>query len=245
MGHSVKDRELTGRLIGYMPEHDCVPPDSSAADFVAFLGRCSGLSESAARERSSEVLRHVGLFEERYRPAGSYSTGMMQRVKLAQALVHDPQVLVLDEPTNGLDPAGRDDMLSLISRTSKELGISVLISSHLLSELERICDGIVLIANGRVQRSERLDDLIISHGVLNVEIDGDTTALVRDLAARGILAEIEAEHILVHVDDANGYTMEKVCDAVRDSVSSQSAALLRMERKRKKLSDLFSENSDE
>ncbi|MEO8252531.1 MAG: ABC transporter ATP-binding protein, partial [Chloroflexota bacterium] len=99
------------QYVGYLPEHDCLPPDISATDFVSHMGRMAGLPAAAARERTAEVLRHVGLYEERYRPIGGYSTGMKQRVKLAQAIVHDPKLLLLDEPTNGLDPAGRDEML--------------------------------------------------------------------------------------------------------------------------------------
>src|SRR5918996_2264081 len=102
------------QFVGYLPEHDCLPPDASATEFVTHMGRMAGLPAAAARERTAEVLRHVGLYEERYRPIGGYSTGMKQRVKLAQALVHDPKLLLLDEPTNGLDPAGRDDILALI-----------------------------------------------------------------------------------------------------------------------------------
>ena len=97
--------------VGYMPEHDCLPADVSATEFVVHMGRMSGLPTTAARERAADTLRHVGLYEERYRPIGGYSTGMKQRVKLAQALVHDPTLVMLDEPTNRLDPAGREDML--------------------------------------------------------------------------------------------------------------------------------------
>ena len=120
--------------IGYAPEHDCLPRTVSAAEFLAYMGEVSGLPRTAARPRASDILRHVGLFEERYRAIGTYSTGMKQRVKLAQALVHDPVVAFLDEPTAGLDPIGRRDMLELISHVGRDFGISIVISS---SDTER------------------------------------------------------------------------------------------------------------
>ena len=120
LGFDVRTQSLELRaLIGYMPENDCLPLDLSGTDFVTHMGQMSGLPFTAARERAAEMLRHVGLYEERYRLIGSYSTGMKQRVKLAQALSHDPKLLLLDEPTNGLDPEGRDEMLELVARTGK------------------------------------------------------------------------------------------------------------------------------
>ncbi len=142
--------------VGYMPEHDCLPLDISASDFVNHMARMSGLPRASARERTADVLRHVGLFEERYRPMGGYSTGMKQRVKLAQALVHDPRLLLLDEPTNGLDPAGRDEMLELIRRTGTEFGIAIIMASHLLGEIERVCDYLVAIDAGRLLQAAAL-----------------------------------------------------------------------------------------
>src|SRR6516162_8057262 len=141
------------QFVGYMPEYDCLPPDTSATDFVSHMARMSGLPGTAARERTAEVLRHVGLYEERYRAMGGYSTGMKQRVKLAQALVHDPRLLLLDEPTNGLDPAGRDEMLALVRRTGTEFGIAVVVASHLLGEIERVCDYLVAIDAGKLLRA--------------------------------------------------------------------------------------------
>src|SRR2546421_6483244 len=116
--------EAVRARVGYMPEHDCLPPDVSAAELITHLARVSGLPAATARERASETLRHVGMYEERYRQIGGYSTGMRQRVKLAPALVHDPELLLLDEPTNGLDPEGRRSMLSLVHRIGTEFGIS-------------------------------------------------------------------------------------------------------------------------
>ncbi|HEX9032966.1 MAG TPA: ABC transporter ATP-binding protein, partial [Streptosporangiaceae bacterium] len=135
---TVTHAEQIRALTGYMPEHDCLPPDMTATEFVTHMGRMSGVPATAAKERAAESLRHVGLYEERYRQIGTYSTGMKQRVKLAQSLAGDPRLLLLDEPTNGLDPAGRTAMLDLISRIGREFGISVVVASHLLGEIEQI-----------------------------------------------------------------------------------------------------------
>lgn len=245
LGHDVvQEGRAIRALVGYMPEHDCLPPDMSATEFVTFLARCSGLPQGAARERAAEVLRHAGLFEERYRQMGGYSTGMAQRVKLAQALVHDPRILILDEPTNGLDPAGRDEMLALIQRTSRELGISVLVSSHLLGELERICDGVVLVEQGRLVRTERLGALTVETSTLIVEVDGDAETFNETLARVGVIAQRERHHVLVVVPDgADG--LRFVCDAVRDAAAASGVGLLRIERRRGHLEDLFVAARDE
>src|SRR6476659_1055615 len=158
------------QFVGYMPEHDCLPPDSSATDFVSHMARMSGLPSTSSRERTAEVLRHVGLYEERYRQIGGYSTGMKQRVKLAQSLVHDPDLLLLDEPTNGLDPAGRDAMLGLIHRIGTEFGISLIVCSHLLGEVERICDSLIAIDGGRLLRSAKVSAMTTERDVLTVEV---------------------------------------------------------------------------
>lgn len=245
LGHDVvREGKAIRALVGYMPEHDCLPPEMSAAEFVGFLARCSGLPPAAARERAADVLRHVGLYEERYRPMGGYSTGMAQRVKLAQALVHDPRLLILDEPTNGLDPAGRDEMLGLISRTGHEFGISVLVSSHLLGELERICAHVVLIDGGRLIRAEAVGTLTKETGTLIVEVDGDRDAFVVALQERGIGVASDGtrriERMLVQIpDDATAADVTRILDGVRDAAASTNVGLLRLERRRGQLEDLF------
>ena len=171
-----------------MPEYDCLPPDTSATDFVSHMARMSGLPSASARERTAEVLRHVGLYEERYRAMGGYSTGMKQRVKLAQALVHGPRLLLLDEPTNGLDPAGRDEMLALVRRTGTEFGIAVIVASHLLGEIERVCDFLVAIDAGRLLRAAPLGAFTERTGVLAVEVEDGETQLAAALSARGLQA---------------------------------------------------------
>jgi ABC-2 type transport system ATP-binding protein len=160
LGYDVRTQGTTlRRYVGYMPESDCLPPDVSATDFVGQMARWSALPRAAARERAAEVLRHVGLHEERYRPMGAYSTGMKQRVKLAQALVHDPRLLLLDEPTNGLDPAGIRDIRDMI-RGLGDSGVTVLLSSHILAEVQQVCHSVSIIGNGRLLASGNVDDLV-------------------------------------------------------------------------------------
>ncbi|HEX2756214.1 MAG TPA: ABC transporter ATP-binding protein [Candidatus Limnocylindrales bacterium] len=220
-------------LIGYMPEHDCLPPDMTATDIVSHLALISGLPKAAARERTAEVLRHVGLYEERYRAIGGYSTGMKQRVKLAQALVHDPRLLLLDEPTNGLDPAGRDEMLELIHRTGTEFGIAVIVASHLLGEIERVCDHLVAIEGGKLLRSAPLHSFTQRTGSLAVEVEEGREALVERLTARGLRVVVDGAAILVDLVDETPF------DIVRDTVVELDLALVRMEQRRHRLEDLF------
>jgi ABC-2 type transport system ATP-binding protein len=221
------------QFVGYMPEHDALPPDATATDFVAHLARMSGLPATAARERTAEVLRHVGLYEERYRAIGGYSTGMKQRVKLAQALVHDPRLLLLDEPTNGLDPAGRDEMLELVHRTGTEFGIAVLVASHLLGEIERMCDHLVAIEGGRLLRSAPLTTFTERTGLVAVEVEEGADRLAAALGGRGIEARLDGRAVVIDVQD------DRLYDLVRDSVADLGLALVRMEPRRHRLEDLF------
>ncbi|MEV4432088.1 ABC transporter ATP-binding protein [Streptomyces sp. NPDC049585] len=242
-GGSIRER------VGYMPEHDCLPPDVSATEFVVHMARMSGLPPTAARERTADTLRHVGLYEERYRPMGGYSTGMKQRVKLAQALVHDPRLVLLDEPTNGLDPVGRDEMLALIRRVHTDFGISVLVTSHLLGELERTCDHVVVIDGGRLLRSSSTEDFTQDTGSLAVEVtdtdacpDG-TAALLAALTDAGLTARpagrsadgSPAPGRVLLVDVAG----EETYDVVRDAVAGLGVGLVRMEQRRHRIAEVF------
>lgn len=219
--------------VGYMPEHDCLPPDVSATDFVVHMARMSGLPVTAARERTADILRHVGLYEERYRPIGGYSTGMRQRVKLAQALVHDPQLVFLDEPTNGLDPVGRDDMLGLIARINSDFGISVLVTSHLLGELERVCDHIVVIDAGQLLRASSTADVTAASQVVIVEVDESADEFAELLRAAGMSVRVVGRLLEIELNDDAAY------DVVRDTVVKAGVGLVRMERRRHRMAEIF------
>ncbi len=218
--------------VGYMPEHDCLPPDLIAAELVTHLARISGLPPTAARERASEALRHVGLYEERYRQVGGYSTGMKQRVKLAQALVHDPDLLLLDEPTNGLDPAGREAMLELISRIGKEFGISIVVCSHLLGEVERICDTLVAIDGGKLLRADRIESMTTATGVLVVEVDEGIEELAEALAA--LEPQRDGPALLVPLAGEETY------DQVLRAVAERELPLHRLDQRHHRVAELFS-----
>ncbi|MFE0460143.1 ABC transporter ATP-binding protein [Kitasatospora sp. NPDC058965] len=232
-------------LVGYMPEHDCLPPDVSATEFVVHMARMSGLPATAARERTADVLRHVGLYEERYRPMGGYSTGMKQRVKLAQALVHDPRLVLLDEPTNGLDPVGRDEMLGLIRRVHQEFGISVLVTTHLLGELERTCDHLVVIDGGRLLRSSSTASFTGATAQLAVEVtdnaDGTADALLRErLTAAGLSVGAAGAHVLlVRLAGEDTY------DTIRDTVDDLGLGLVRLEQRRHRVAEIFAGETDD
>jgi len=220
-------------LTGYMPEHDCLPPDVTATEFVTHLGRMSGLPPTAAKERAAETLRHVGLYEERYRQIGTYSTGMKQRVKLAQALVGDPRLLLLDEPTNGLDPGGRATMLELIGRIGGEFGIAVLVASHLLGEVEQICDHLVAIDSGRLLRAASMSSFTQASQVLAIEVEEGAEQLAAELARRGLQPVAQQRELLVRV------TGEETYDTVRDVIADLGLPLNRMEQRRHRVEELF------
>ena len=243
LGFDVVDQaERIRTLVGYMPEHDCLPPDVTATEFVTHLGRMSGLPPTAAKERAAESLRHVGLHEERYRLIGTYSTGMKQRVKLAQALVGDPRLLLLDEPTNGLDPAGRDAMLDLIERIGTEFGISILVASHLLGEIEQICDSLVAIDSGRLLRAASMATFTKASAVLAVEVDEGVEDLTAALRNRGMQPTREGRAVLVRLG-ADEAESDAVYDTIRDVVAELRLPLNRLEQRRHRVEELFADGA--
>lgn len=231
--------------IGYSPEHEALPSDMTAYDFVRHVAELHGLPRRAAAGRASDALYEVGLGEERARPCGTMSTGQKQRVKLAQAIVHDPQLVLLDEPTNGLDPVQRDEMLHLIHRCGHELGLSVIVSSHLLDEIERTCDRVVIVANHVVSDGGtlgRTDTPALGVPVV-IEVDGSVDDLVRYLTSAGLNITVDPlRPTVVVVVPPNDPTQAGTVDRrVRDALVQADVGVRSLRRHVRSLEDLFFE----
>ena len=233
LGFNASDSVGVRARVGYMPEHDCLPSQVSAAEFLTHMAEVSGLPPDMARTRAADTLRHAGLFEERYRAIGGYSTGMKQRVKLCQALVHDPAFVFLDEPTAGLDPAGREEMLRLIRKTHREFGISVLFSSHLMADVERTCDRIIVLQGGHLVHSGEVSHFTKETETVFIEVDTNRGELVAALERRGVTVTADGAGLTVQGTD------ESVYDHVRDALVEAQAPLRRMAPRRRELTELF------
>ncbi|HUU83721.1 MAG TPA: ABC transporter ATP-binding protein [Phycisphaerae bacterium] len=182
----VRQQRQIRRRVGFVPENDCLIPGMTGTGYVCYAGRLSGMTFTDAMQRAHEVLDYVDLEEARYRPAEQYSAGMRQRLKLAQALVHDPDLLFLDEPTNGMDPQGRQVMLSLITDLGRA-GISVLLSSHLLPDVERVCDRVLIMGGGQMLASGRIEEMKEPHPTLyEVNYEGESEVFRRCLTERQV-----------------------------------------------------------
>lgn len=224
--------------VGYMPESDCLPPGATAADFVAHMAEMSGLPARPARQRAADVLYQVGLDEERYRLIKGFSTGMKQRVKLAQAIVHDPDLVFLDEPTNGMDPQGREEMLNLIVRIHEVLGIAVVVSSHILEDIERVCKYVVILDDGRLVAAQSITEVGDGGGDLVVRIDGDAGAFIDRLASQGFPArpagaDFGRDVFIIPKTD------ERVFDAVRDAAAELDLSLRSLRSQARSLEDIY------
>lgn len=219
--------------LGYMPEHDCLPGAITASEFLGHMAQMSGIPPAYARTRAADILRHVGLDEERYRHIDEYSTGMKQRVKLAQALVHDPVMVLLDEPTAGLDPGGREEMLQLVRRTGKQFGISIMLSSHLMGDVESTCDRIIVIEGGKIIEQGDVSQFTQETRTLLIDVDDRRDEVVAALGHRGIEAEAEGHSIVVLM------TVDEQIDDIRDAIAESEARLRRMALSRGQLTDIF------
>jgi ABC-2 type transport system ATP-binding protein len=218
--------------IGYMPEHDCLPLDQTAADVVATFAELGGLPPRAARQRASDVLDLVGLDEARFRPIAGFSTGMRQRTKLAQALVADPQLLLLDEPTAGLDPTGREEMLALVARVGT-FGISVLLATHLLDDVQQVCDNVVMIDGGALVVAGATERLVQRTGMVVVDVGDRASELVTALLALGMNGEAVDNMVEVTV------AAEGDVDAIRDVIADLGLPLHRLSNRFRSLDDVF------
>jgi ABC-2 type transport system ATP-binding protein len=218
--------------LGYMPEHDCLPLDQNAADVVSTFGELSGLPARVARQRASDILDLVGLDEARFRPIGGFSTGMRQRTKLAQAIVADPELVLLDEPTAGLDPLGREEMLELVARLGS-FGISVLMATHLLDDVQQVCDHVVMIDTGRLVVSGATESLLERTGVVTVDVGPRRDELVAGLTTVAISA--------VTIDGLVDVTIEgdHHIDALRDVIAELELPLYRLSTRLRSLDDVF------
>jgi ABC-2 type transport system ATP-binding protein len=224
--------EVRSRL-GYMPEHDCLPLDQSAADVVATFGELSGLPPRAARQRASDILDLVGLDEARFRPISGFSTGMRQRTKLAQALVGDPELVLLDEPTAGLDPLGREEMLALVARLGT-FGISVLLATHLLDDVQQVCDHVVMINGGRLVVSGATDALLQRTGTVTIDVGERAGELVPALARVGLSSQLVDAHVVEASVDGDEHM-----DVIRDVVADLGLPLFRLSTRSTSLDEVF------
>ena len=198
LGLNVADKPMEVRArLGYMPESEAHIPGMNAVSFVAYCGQLSGLPKADAMQRAHEVLYYVGLGEARYRNVETYSTGMKQRIKLAQALVHDPDLLFLDEPTNGMDPKGRDEMLELIRDLAHNKGVNLILSSHLLPDVEYTCDHVVVMDKGAVATFGTIEALTGPSGrVYEVRVKGELPGFIAALKSAGLEASETDEDVM-------------------------------------------------
>ena len=226
--------------IGYMPEHECLIKEMVAVNMVAYAGQLAGMPRTDAIQRAHEVLHFVGIGDERYRTIDTYSTGMKQKVNLAQALVHDPELLFLDEPTNGLDPRGREEMLALIKFLAQEQGKSIVLSSHILADVEQVCENILVLADGELLIQGRLEDLVKGvEGVVNVRVSGERMAFARALKEMGYQAEDQdAVMFKVQAPDVS-FSEERIFQDIMKAASEPGVQLRYASRTAMNLEDLF------
>jgi ABC-2 type transport system ATP-binding protein len=206
LGMNIHTRRLDIRQqVGFMPEDECLFPAISGIEFVAYAGELCGMASDDAMQRAHEVLNYVGLDEARYRLVDSYSTGMKQRLKLAAAIVHDPKFLILDEPTNGMDPVGRQEMIDLARDLSHGKGMSLLFSSHLLPDVEAVCDTVLVLGRGALLAKGNIQEMKQAHPrSFDVRLKSESTRFLEGLRAAG--AEADSVNDTLRVQLPHGQT---------------------------------------
>ncbi len=232
--------------IGYAPEHHTLPPDLRAADFVRHVAELHGIPPEEAKTRSSDALWLVELGEERFRPMGTMSTGQRQRVKLAQAIAHDPEFVLLDEPTDGLDPTQREVMLELIGSLNRDFGMNIVLSSHLIDEVERVCDRVVIIGEGRTMAEGTVAELRgTAAETVTAEIDADAdqmAGLVAMLRVAGLSVRADGRRLILSVDEEPSDATDSALDRLRDGCLEHDLGIIRLGRRRLSLEDVFLEH---
>ena len=227
-------------MVGFAPERNVLPDEMRAVDFVRHLSEVRGLPRGEARNRASDTLWLVGLGEERLRTLGTMSTGQRQRVKLAQAIASDPKLVLLDEPTDGLDPMQRSEMLTLIGQISRDFSINVVLSSHQLEEVERVCDNVVALDAGRLVACGPISDLVGAGDGITLELvdvaepAGSVDAVEAALRAGGLDVRRQAATLQLR-----GEAFDELCDRSRDAVAAAGARIRRLDTRRRTLEDLF------
>ena len=236
LGHDMPGGALRVRQeLGYMPEREVVSPKVSAVSFLTYVGRLFGMIRVDAMERTHEVLNYVGLGENRYRKMETYSTGMLQRVKLAQALIHDPRLLLLDEPTNGLDPEGRQEMLDLIADIGSNRKVTVVLSSHLMPDVQHVCERVIMVQHGRIVQDGTIKELTAPRdNQFEVSVHGEMTGFLTALAARGGQCVRQKDDLML-LEVPEGQSNELLFLAARDA----STQIRRIEPAKSSLAEVF------
>jgi ABC-2 type transport system ATP-binding protein len=235
LGKNIRSERIAIRqLVGFLPEDECLFPGVPGIEHVAFAGELSGMATKHAMQRAHEVLDYVGLKEERYRQVESYSTGMKQRLKLAGAIVHDPQLLILDEPTNGMDPAGREDILELSRDLARNKGMSLLFSSHLLPDVEAVCDYVMVLGRGKLLSHGLIQDLKQVHQrMYEVRVKMDQNLFAKQLHAAGCSTELKDDYLLVEIPP------EKTPSLVWQAASASGEQVRHLRPRRSTLEEIF------
>jgi ABC-2 type transport system ATP-binding protein len=235
LGMDIHSRRLDIRqAVGFAPEDECLFPGVAGIESVAYAGELCGMAWTDAMQRAHEVLNYVGLGEARYRPVESYSTGMKQRLKLASAIVHDPRLLILDEPTNGMDPAGRQEILELARDLAVNKGMSLLFSSHLLPDVEAVCDQVLVLARGQLLAQGMIRDMKQAHDhAVEVRVKTDPAGFARQLTEQGCKIEVREDVLMVGLPDG------RTPDLLWKLAASSGEQIRRLRPQRSSLEEVF------